>query len=106
MSEIHYTEKFIGKYYEYRQVVLPKSLGPAIEHKGLLSEQEWRSLGVIQSKGWEHFQIHLPEPHILLFRRKLGTDPTTGEVSQRILKLSEAEYQHNKQNPKALLEFS
>ena len=26
-------------------------------------------------------QCHRPEPHILLFRRKLGTDPTTGKVN-------------------------
>ena len=25
-----------------------------------------------------HYEIHKPEPHILLFRRPLGTDPNTG----------------------------
>ena len=25
--------------------------------------------------GWEHYALHRPEPHILLFRRPLGTDP-------------------------------
>jgi len=63
----------------------------------LLSEDEWRQLGVQQSHGWEHYMIHTPglfslsfffcfvggvlkkkfffspctEPHILLFRREL-----------------------------------
>lgn len=26
-----------------------------------------------QSRGWEHYALHRPEPHILLFRRPLGT---------------------------------
>lgn len=40
--------------------------------------QEWRSLGVQQSRGWVHYELHRPEPHILLFRRPKGTDPATG----------------------------
>lgn len=32
----------------------------------------------MQSRGWMHYAIHNPEPHILLFRRLLGTDPRTG----------------------------
>lgn len=40
--------------------------------------QEWRSLGVQQSRGWVHYELHKPEPHILLFRRPKGTDPQTG----------------------------
>lgn len=47
----------------------------------LLSDAEWRAYGVQQSRGWEHYAVHKPEPHILLFRRPLGTDPTTGRVS-------------------------
>jgi hypothetical protein len=46
----------------------------------LLSENEWRSIGVQQSRGWQHYEIHKPEPHILLFRRPLGTNPVTGVV--------------------------
>lgn len=46
----------------------------------LLSEAQWRGLGVQQSRGWVHYAIHRPEPHILLFRRPLGTDPVTGKV--------------------------
>ena len=38
-----------------------------------LSETEWRSIGVQQSRGWDHYACHRPEPHILLFRRPLGT---------------------------------
>ena len=47
----------------------------------LLQEQEWRGLGVQQSRGWVHYAVHRPEQHILLFRRPNGTDPTTGLVA-------------------------
>ncbi len=38
-----------------------------------MTEMEWRGIGVQQSRGWEHYAYHRPEPHILLFRRPLGT---------------------------------
>ena len=55
-----------------------------------MSETEWRSIGVQQSRvrgpsprpkhagahhfvqGWQHYMVHRPEPHILLFRRGLA----------------------------------
>jgi len=33
-----------------------------------------------------------PEPHILLFRRALGTDPTTGRVDARLAKAAVEKY--------------
>ena len=51
----------------------------------LLTEPEWRALGVQQSRGWVHYATHRPEPHILLFRRPLGTDPVTGEISEELV---------------------
>ncbi|RMD39908.1 hypothetical protein DV735_g5230, partial [Chaetothyriales sp. CBS 134920] len=63
--------------YEYRHVQLPKSMLKAIPRdyfdssKGtlkLLWEDEWRGLGITQSLGWEHYEVHEPEPHILLFK--------------------------------------
>jgi hypothetical protein len=44
----------------------------------LLSPQnEWRALGVQQSRGWVHYAVHRPEPHIMLFRctRALARSP-------------------------------
>ena len=32
------------------------------------SQAEWRGLGVQQSRGWVHYAIHRPEPHIMLYR--------------------------------------
>ncbi len=36
----------------------------------ILSVKEWRDIGITQSMGWEHYEVHAPEPHILLFRRE------------------------------------
>jgi cyclin-dependent kinase regulatory subunit CKS1 len=35
---------------------------------GTCFQNEWRALGVQQSRGWVHYAIHRPEPHIMLFR--------------------------------------
>ncbi|CAN6901165.1 unnamed protein product [Brassica oleracea] len=35
-------------------------------------KNEWRAIGVQQSRGWVHYAIHRPEPHIMLFRRTLN----------------------------------
>ena len=67
-------------YYIFRHVILPKSLKSEIPRNRLMSEQEWRGIGVTQSRGWMHYMIHCPEPHILLFRRPIHTDPRTGKA--------------------------
>jgi len=86
-EEIDYSEKYSDNEYEYRHVILTKAVAREIHKltgfKRLLHENEWRRMGVQQSLGWTHYEIHLPEPHILLFRRPLGTDPTTGKVRGR-----------------------
>ena len=68
-QHIQYSERYSDDNYEYRHVILPPSVYRDIPKGKLLSEQEWRSYGVQQAKGWIHYMIHLPEPHILLFRR-------------------------------------
>ena len=55
----------------YRHVVLPKELTYLVPKTHLMTEKEWRSIGVQQSRGWVHYMIHQPEPHILLFRRQI-----------------------------------
>lgn len=83
-EEIEYSEKYADDRYEYRHVLLTKPIAKDMYKltggQRLLLEEEWRFLGVQQSRGWAHYEIHRPEPHILLFRRQLGTDPTTGKV--------------------------
>ncbi len=77
-TEVEYSEKYTDDYYEYRHVHLPKQVFKKLPRGRLLSEAEWRALGVQQSRGWAHYEVHRPEPHILLFRRPVGTDPVTG----------------------------
>jgi cyclin-dependent kinase regulatory subunit CKS1 len=84
--EIEYSEKYQDEFYEYKHVILPENVYRKIPKNCLLSESEWRSLGIQQSKGWIHYTIHKPEPNILLFRRLLGTNPFTGEVPLEVIK--------------------
>lgn len=84
-DEIEYSDKYCDELFEYRHVILPKDTFKKITKGKLLSENEWRQLGVQQSRGWQHYEIHKPEPHILLFRRPIGTDPVTGQIPPNIL---------------------
>jgi cyclin-dependent kinase regulatory subunit CKS1 len=77
-DEIEYSEKYFDELYEYRHVLLPKEVYRKMPKSRLLIESEWRALGVQQSRGWSHYEIHKPEPYILLFRRPKNTDPLTG----------------------------
>ncbi|EGD72842.1 CDC28 protein kinase regulatory subunit 1B [Salpingoeca rosetta] len=70
-DKIAYSNKYYDETHEYRHVFLPKELVGQVPQDRLMTETEWRNLGVQQSRGWIHYMIHRPEPHILLFRRKL-----------------------------------
>jgi cyclin-dependent kinase regulatory subunit CKS1 len=53
-------------------VTIPQSLVALLPTgKRLLSECEWRAIGVQQSRGWEHYYTFADEPHVLPFRRRL-----------------------------------
>jgi len=88
-----YSDKYSDDQYEYRHVILPKDVAKSIPSHRLLSDAEWRALGVQQSRGWVHYATHRPEPHILLFRRPLGTDPTTGEVNPELAAQAKRDFQ-------------
>ena len=78
-TEIEYSDKYFDDCYEYRHVILTKEKMKEIKYiKGCLTEEQWRNLGIQQSKGWVNYCRYEGEPHILLFRRPLGTDPNTG----------------------------
>ncbi len=77
-EEIEYSEKYTDDMFEYRHVLLPNKVYKKMPKGRLLTEEEWRALGVQQSRGWVHYEVHRPEPYILLFRRPKGTDPLTG----------------------------
>jgi cyclin-dependent kinase regulatory subunit CKS1 len=94
-NNIQYSDKYYDDLYEYRcvsnkfqkarafcaffpltsflssfsHVILPPEIAKVLPKGKLMSEAEWRGLGVQQSRGWVHYAIHKPEPHVLLFRR-------------------------------------
>ena len=87
-KDIYYSDKYTDDKFEYRHVMLPKDLAKLVPKTHLMTEAEWRNLGVQQSlgrlyfisnvdtiyiiSGWIHYMLHEPEPHILLFRRPLS----------------------------------
>ncbi|XP_069697757.1 cyclin-dependent kinases regulatory subunit [Periplaneta americana] len=68
-DQIQYSEKYYDDKYEYRHVILPPDIARHVPKSHLMTETEWRNLGVQQSPGWVHYMMHTPEPHVLLFRR-------------------------------------
>ena len=44
----------------HRHVFLPSQIARLLPKTHLLSETEWRNLGVQQSMGWVHYMIHGP----------------------------------------------
>lgn len=77
-ESINYSTRYSDDNFEYRHVILPKHMLKVIprdyfnQNTGtlrILLEEEWRGLGITQSLGWEHYETHTPEPHILLFKR-------------------------------------
>ena len=40
--------------------MLPKDIAKLVPKTHLMSESEWRNLGVHQSQGWVHYMIHEP----------------------------------------------
>ncbi|GAM86022.1 hypothetical protein ANO11243_040320 [Dothideomycetidae sp. 11243] len=84
IESIHYSSRYSDDDFEYRHVQLPKAMLKAIPKEyfdgsrgtlKLLWEEEWRALGITQSLGWEHYEVHEPEPHILLFKRPINYQP-------------------------------
>lgn len=84
LDNIHYSQRYSDDHYEYRHVLLPKQMLKLIPDQyldqskktlKLLWEDEWRSMGITQSLGWEHYEVHEPEPHILLFKRPINYQP-------------------------------
>lgn len=50
-NDIYYSDKYYDDSYEYRHVHLPKDLATKVPKDKLMSEAEWRALGVCQSQG-------------------------------------------------------
>ena len=54
--------KYFDDSYEYRHVSLPPEVAARLGKGRLLSEPEWRALGVQQSRGWVHYRYLNPKP--------------------------------------------
>lgn len=93
VEKIHYSDRYSDDQYEYRHVILPKQLLKMVpkdffnsDDSGtlrLLAEHEWRGIGITQSLGWEHYEVHAPEPHVLLFRRPKNYAPPAQPVKYK-----------------------
>ncbi|TIB65150.1 hypothetical protein E3P78_00785 [Wallemia ichthyophaga] len=79
-DRIIYSDRYSDDFFEYRHVILPKQVLRLLPRQyfeaddsgvlRILTEAEWRGMGITQSLGWEMYATHAPEPHILLFRRE------------------------------------
>ncbi|GIY13675.1 cyclin-dependent kinases regulatory subunit 1 [Caerostris darwini] len=85
---IYYSNKYFDDKFEYRHVIIPKNMLKLVPKSRLMSENEWREIGIQQSPGWIHYMIHEPEPHILLFRRLLQ-GPAPSQEEQAINDMSD-----------------
>ncbi|XP_050306483.1 cyclin-dependent kinases regulatory subunit [Anthonomus grandis grandis] len=77
---IFYSDKYYDDKFEYRHVVIPKEMVKYVPKTHLMSEDEWRGIGIQQSKGWIHYMNHKPEPHVLLFKRPITEQPPPEEL--------------------------
>ncbi|CAF0858609.1 unnamed protein product [Rotaria sp. Silwood1] len=76
-----YSSTYEDDTYQYRHIILDKSMVSLIPKNRLMDECEWRALGIKQGPHWEHYLIHKPEPFVLMFRRllkyRIEPDPST-----------------------------
>ena len=47
--------------------MLPKDIAKLVPKTHLMSESEWRAIGVQQSQGWVHYMQHEPGKHNSLY---------------------------------------
>ena len=48
---IKYSDRYSDDHYEYRHVILPPEIAKVVPNTHLLTETEWRNIGVQQSPG-------------------------------------------------------
>jgi len=87
-EETDYGDICCDDVFEYRQVIVPFDMVSVFPRDRCMAEAEWRGVGICMSRGWEHYELHSPQPNVLLFRRAIGTNPTTGfcppEIKRRV----------------------
>lgn len=69
---IRYSERYADGVFEYVHVILTRETYETIRNRSdPLIWKEWTQIGVEIPISWENYMYFKPEPHILLFRRKL-----------------------------------
>ncbi|XP_001943166.1 cyclin-dependent kinases regulatory subunit [Acyrthosiphon pisum] len=68
-GDIQYSTKYEDNMYIYRHVILPEDMAKHVPKTHLMTETEWRNLGIQMTSGWMHYMRYDPEPHIVPFRR-------------------------------------
>lgn len=56
----------------FRHVILSAHLGKLVPKSHLMTETEWRNLGVQQSPGWVHYMMHGPGKIVSHFEMAIG----------------------------------
>ncbi len=62
-----YSKKYYDNDYEYQHVIASERGSWSCSK--LLTEAEWRALGIQQEQGWVHYMWYKPEPTVFLFKR-------------------------------------
>lgn len=65
-----------------RHVVLPREMAKHIPRSHLMSEEEWRRLGVQQSQGWIHYMFHKPGTVVGFLLKKQKTLLKSSETTK------------------------
>ncbi|MEN2496049.1 MAG: Cks1bp [Marteilia pararefringens] len=68
-DKIFYSVKYYDDMYEYRHVVLSSDISKRLPRNNLMTETEWRNIGVQQSIGWKNYMKYSPENYVVLFRK-------------------------------------
>ncbi|KAJ8316121.1 hypothetical protein KUTeg_006135 [Tegillarca granosa] len=59
-------ERSLSKFLDFlwsrhgRHVILPPDIAKLVPKNHLMTETEWRNIGVQQSPGWVHYMVHTP----------------------------------------------
>ena len=98
LDNIEQSNKYYDDYYEYKHLILPEAIYKKLgKERKLLTKDDWEKLGIELTNGWEHYLIYENEPHILLFRRPIGTNPNDGKYPDDCYeKLKKYESEKNK----------
>lgn len=66
-----------------RHVMLPKEIAKLVPKSHLMSEAEWRGIGVQQSQGWIHYMMHKPGMRKNSVLQIFLCDPVEGKIYLR-----------------------